>query len=165
MEEERRLCYVAITRAKKRLILTHARQRLLFGRTSSNPISRFVLESGVLDDSPSQNAASASAYRPGRSEPVDHRRSGFAPSSGSVLPGRQKSRSMPVAQSKKDPYPQLELEVGSRIHHQAFGDGTVTTMKPMGGDHLLEIRFEDEKVGSKKLMLKAASKFITLISG
>ena len=165
MEEERRLCYVAITRAKKRLILTHAKQRLLFGRTSSNPISRFILESGVLDDSPGQNAASASVYRPGRSEPVYHRRGDFAPSSGTVLPGRQKSRSMPVAQSKKDPYPQLELEVGSRIHHQAFGDGMVTTMKPMGGDHLLEIRFEDEKVGSKKLMLKAASKFITLISG
>ena len=165
MEEERRLCYVAITRAKKRLILTHAKQRLLFGRTSSNPISRFILESGVLDDSPGQNAVSASVYRPGRSEPVYHRRGDFAPSSGTVLPGRQKSRSMPVAQSKKDPYPQLELEVGSRIHHQAFGDGTVTTMKPMGGDHLLEIRFEDEKVGSKKLMLKAASKFITLISG
>ena len=44
MEEERRLCYVAITRAKKRLFLSGARQRMLFGRTTANRVSRFIDE-------------------------------------------------------------------------------------------------------------------------
>ena len=50
LEEERRLCYVAFTRAKQELILIYAQRRMLFGRTTSNPVSRFVKESGVLPE-------------------------------------------------------------------------------------------------------------------
>ena len=163
MEEERRLCYVAFTRAKRKLVLTHARQRMLFGRTSSNPISRFVLESEVLDRSGESENQDASAYRSGRFGVSNPRGGGYSSSGRNSEPNKDR-HSLPLSgQSKKDPYPVLELEVGSRIHHQAFGNGTVTLLKPMGGDHLMEIHFDDEKTGSKKLMLKAASKFIRLL--
>ena len=163
MEEERRLCYVAFTRAKRKLVLTHARQRMLFGRTSSNPISRFVLESEILDRSGEYKNQDASAYRFGRFG-VSNLRGGGYSSSGRTSESIKDRHSLPRSgQSKKDPYPVLELEVGSRIHHQAFGNGTVKLLKPMGGDHLMEIHFDDEKTGSKKLMLKAASKFIRLL--
>ena len=51
-----------------------------------------------------------------------------------------------------------ELSVGQRVHHKAFGDGTVTKMIPMGRDQLLEILFDEH--GAKKLMLKAAARYL-----
>ena len=54
--------------------------------------------------------------------------------------------------------PLPELSVGQRVHHNAFGDGTVIKMTPMGGDQLLEIRFDSH--GAKKLMLKAAARYL-----
>lgn len=163
MEEERRLCYVAFTRAKRKLVLTHARQRMLFGRTSSNPISRFVLESGVVEVSGKSDTSGSSDFRSGRYGSYHQHSVGYASFGQKTETVKEKNRSPLIGQSKKEPYPTLELEVGSRIHHQAFGDGTVTLLRPMGGDHLMEICFDDTRVGSKKLMLKAASKFIRLL--
>ena len=133
MEEERRLCYVAFTRAKDRLLLSHARQRMLFGKTTANRPSRFLEESGVEFEEP----------RP-RSSPRPVPR----------VSSPERKRIISPAPEIKLP----ELSVGLRVSHNAFGEGTVTKMIPMGGDQLLEITFD--KHGAKKLMLKAAARYL-----
>lgn len=159
LEEERRLCYVAFTRAKKRLILTHAKQRMLFGRTSSNPVSRFVMESGVMGEQ-DRSSRNSHDYSRGffRSEIVEGN-SRIKKSADQRK--NEKESSFSSVLKKTEVPPLLQLEIGSRVQHQAFGDGTVTMLKPMGGDQLLEIQFD--QIGNKKLMLKAASKFMKLL--
>lgn len=160
MEEERRLCYVAFTRAKDRLILIHARQRMLFGKTTSNPVSRFIKESAVTDDSddiPQGIEHQSAAYRGGYER--NDRSSRSSASYGNKAQPRAKPSAFPAR--KTDPYPILTLEIGSRVSHQAFGDGTVIMLKPMGGDQLMEIAFDS--IGNKKLMLRAASKYLKLL--
>ena len=163
MEEERRLCYVAFTRAKKKLVLTHARQRMIFGRTSCNHVSRFVQESGVLNDGIETKEALSASRSDRYSSFAGGNRTAFRNPYQSAAPAKPRPYKSSLPQSKKEAYPLLELEIGTRVQHQAFGDGTVSMLKPMGGDQLIEIRFDDEKVGFKKLMLKAASKFLKLL--
>ena len=165
MEEERRLCYVAFTRAKKKLVLTHARQRMLFGRTTANRVSRFLEESELV--SGREESERRSAVRSGdwedfqgetRGDPW--RKASVQPASGRKPEGRSSFplRRKPETSSGEASAPILQLRVGQAVMHKAFGKGTVTKMTPMGGDHLIEIQFES--VGSKKLMLKTASRFL-----
>ena len=165
MEEERRLCYVAFTRAKKKLVLTHARQRMLFGRTTANRVSRFLEESELV--SGREESERRSAVRSGdwedfqgetRGDPW--RKASVQPASGRKSEGRSSFplRRKPETSSGDASVPILQLRVGQAVTHKAFGKGTVTKMTPMGGDHLIEIQFES--VGSKKLMLKTASRFL-----
>jgi DNA helicase-2/ATP-dependent DNA helicase PcrA len=165
MEEERRLCYVAFTRAKKKLVLTHARQRMLFGRTTANRVSRFLEESELV--SGREESERRSAVRSGdwedfqgetRGDPW--RKASVQPASGRKPEGRSSFplRRKPEASLGDASAPILQLRVGQAVTHKAFGKGTVTKMTPMGGDHLIEIQFES--VGSKKLMLKTASRFL-----
>ena len=165
MEEERRLCYVAFTRAKKKLVLTHARQRMLFGRTTANRVSRFLEESELV--SGREESERRSAVRSGdwedfqgetRGDPW--RKASVQPASGRKSEGRSSFplRRKPETSSGDASAPILQLRVGQAVTHKAFGKGTVTKMTPMGGDHLIEIQFES--VGSKKLMLKTASRFL-----
>ena len=165
MEEERRLCYVAFTRAKKKLVLTHARQRMLFGRTTANRVSRFLEESELV--SGREESERRSAVRSGdwedfqgetRGDPW--RKASVQPASGRKPEGRSSFplRRRPETSSGDASAPILQLRVGQAVTHKAFGKGTVTKMTPMGGDHLIEIQFES--VGSKKLMLKTASRFL-----
>ena len=153
MEEERRLCYVAFTRAKSRLILTRARQRMLFGKTTANRPSRFIEESGLAEDEIDSRHASYTrprgSYGTGSTYASSVSRTGN--SVRAVVPVRK-----PIPSAAPVPLP--ELSVGQRVHHNAFGDGTVTKMTPMGGDQLLEIRFDG--LGPKKLMLKAAARYL-----
>ena len=147
MEEERRLCYVALTRAKEHLYLTCARQRMIFGRTTMNLPSRFVEEippehldragfdphrQGARQEE-RRGARSAAQKRPPRWETVPH-----APAP-------------PKAPEKKSP----AFVLGDRVVHTAFGRGEITKMTPMGGDALIEITFEGP--GVKRLMLRAAA--------
>ena len=147
MEEERRLCYVALTRAKEHLYLTCARQRMIFGRTTMNLPSRFVEEippehldragfdphrQGARQEE-RRGARSAAQKRPPRWETVPH-----APAP-------------PKAPEKKAP----AFVLGDRVVHTAFGRGEITKMTPMGGDALIEITFEGP--GVKRLMLRAAA--------
>ena len=153
MEEERRLCYVAFTRAKNRLVVSHARQRMLYGKTTANRPSRFLEESGLDMEEPHRQ-------RDPWSDPYARSDSGrsYAPSyaRGKAAPRVVTAkRSTPVS---VPPAPLPELSVGQRVHHNAFGDGTVIKMTPMGGDQLLEIRFDSH--GAKKLMLKAAARYL-----
>ena len=163
LEEERRLCYVAITRARRKLYITNARQRMVFGRTQNNRPSRF------LSDIPEQYLERL---------PKEHR-TGYgqaapdaAPAAASGGVGWVSERS--AASRKKSPpvkhtpmaaqprQPQLKLLAGDAVEHKAFGRGTVLTVSPMGPDRLLEIAFEKE--GTKKLMLSSAGKFLTKLT-
>ena len=175
MEEERRLCYVAMTRAKEKLTMTNCRQRMLYGRTSANKSSRF------LDEIPSDNMRWESKPVPrfgGMEDDTfggDRYESGFGGygggyaarstgtswSSGGVQSYRDtapKATSKPLASTTRRAAapgaPMLQLNKGDMVEHTAFGRGMVMSLRPMGGDALIEVAFD--KVGTKKLMLKSA---------
>ena len=143
MEEERRLCYVAITRAKEKLTLTSARQRMLFGRTTANRVSRFVAE--IPEEHIEKNIPRAYGYQD-RREPVG----AFASPKREV----QKTAFPVAAPSAPKAVPSVDYAVGNRVRHKAFGPGEIVKMTPMGGDFLVEIRFGETV---KKLMLRAAA--------
>ena len=153
MEEERRLCYVAITRAKQTLTISHARQRMLYGRTAAALPSRF------LKEIPADCVERKGGYRPKPETPSygygnDYSR--YPGSSGGSYqkpaPKRSESSILSAQTSKA---PSLELNKGDMVLHAAFGRGLVLSVMKMGGDALLEIAFDD--IGTKKLMAKTAS--------
>ena len=181
MEEERRLCYVALTRAKKRLTLTAAQRRMLFGRTTSNSISRFVEE--IPDehiDKPELPVRDSFIHEPDP-EYMDYayreRRSAREPAWGRAAQSPRGGygsfdRGQPPVTVKKAPAsaapkrpvtpapagPALpELAPGDIIRHKVFGQGTVTQITKMPGDALLTVDFAGT---AKRLMLKAAGPFI-----
>lgn len=141
MEEERRLCYVAITRAKKNLFISHARQRMIYGRTSAAMPSRFLKE-----------IPESCIVRKGGSRP--RQESVYAPNFSTYAPQPKRREDIyykrPAAEASY-----LELNKGDMVLHAAFGRGLVLSVMKMGGDALLEIAFDD--IGTKKLMAKTAS--------
>ena len=147
MEEERRLCYVAITRAKKRLFLSCARQRMLFGRTTANRVSRFI------DEIPEEHLEKRNiprGYGYSEKSQVQKEFAFRAPSQQSLKkPVAPPSAPKPKAAEKP------QFSVGDRVRHRAFGDGKLVKMTPMGNDYLIEIEFDSGTV--KKLMLRAAA--------
>ena len=160
MEEERRLCYVAMTRAKKSLTMTHVRQRMLFGQTEPKMPSRF------LEEIPEKNMQWI-----GKPEPRREVRWGDDWSGGwcavprgmyrdyeSKYQQKPESVQRAVSAARRAPSassaPLMQLKAGEQVRHSAFGEGMVLSVRPMGGDALLEVAFD--KVGTKKLMLKAA---------
>ena len=157
MEEERRLCYVAITRAKKRLTISHARQRMLYGRTSAALASRFLKEipedcivrKGTVSR-PRQDTYTGWGTRSYGSEWA-----GYQNPPMSNKPKEQYRRAESTVGSTKTAAPMLELNKGDMVKHAAFGRGLVTSVMKMGGDALLEIAFDD--IGTKRLMAKTAS--------
>ena len=144
MEEERRLCYVAMTRAKKRLHISCAKQRMLFGRTTANRVSRFVDE---IPEELLDKRGIPTGY--GYSEKSRIQKE-FAYRSPAP---RSKPVAAPAATKPKAAAPQFK--VGDRVRHKAFGDGSLRKMTPMGNDHLIEIEFDSGV--TKKLMLRAAA--------
>ncbi len=166
MEEERRLCYVAITRARKKLYITNAKQRMFFGRTQNNLPSRFIasVPEELLERLPKEQRrtdgwsgiSSRSSYR----SPDSFRSSvRTVAGAGEGRPyGERASRPVPKAKPQLKSSVQLQLSAGDQVEHSAFGPGTVLTVRPMGPDSILEIAFERE--GTKKLMLSSAGKFM-----
>ena len=157
MEEERRLCYVAITRAKLSLTISYARQRMLYGRTSSSLPSRF------LQEIPEENVSRKGGYH---QKPERHSYGSFGGSDwGSYQsyvpenhPGRKPAPSYASAYAAATAAakgPGLDLNKGDMVQHTAFGRGMVLSVMKMGGDALLEIAFD--QIGTKKLMAKTAS--------
>ena len=148
MEEERRLCYVAITRAKEKLTITHARSRMLYGRTAAAMPSRFLRE--IPQD--------LTVRKGGFQRPAQE---GFSGQDGGYTPRYAQPAVAPKPSylaSAAAPAPQrgmLELNRGDMVSHAAFGKGLVLSVMKMGGDALLEIAFD--QFGTKKLMAKAAS--------
>lgn len=161
IEEERRLAYVGITRAKKSLALTHANTRMLYGTTSRNRPSRFLNEipeeylaiSGstlsAREFHVSRPEAGASYYKQserGASSFTDFGSSGHTAPSGHLRPAARAAASGNLAPKTAA----ASYAVGTRIRHKAFGEGTIVKCTPMGNDTLLEIQFE--RAGTKKLM-------------
>lgn len=163
LEEERRLCYVALTRAKERLCLTCAAQRMLFGRTAANLPSRFVQEI------PAQQVDVGGRVRRPQRDPFqdtgwsrEERISQLPPTPPRTHPRPSGTRVPSGAYRKPAPkpsQPMLALRKGDMVRHSAFGTGMVLTIQPMGGDALIEVAFDN--VGTKRMMLKAASQFMT----
>ena len=165
MEEERRLCYVALTRAKRHLILTAAKQRMLYGRTSSNTISRFVDEIPEKHiDKPEERPTYSGRYdsddifgydeRPRYGYYQERRASSPRPVS---RPAAKPAAPKPITPAAKKPL--IELKPGDRIVHRSFGAGEVKSVTPMPGDALVTVNFDS--AGEKKMLLKTASAFIT----
>jgi len=144
MEEERRLAYVAITRAKKRLYLTNASQRMLFGQTQRNITSRFMREIGSELIEKHDNAAAM--------------RSKLAEDDKSVTEVRSATLQQQLARNKKSansaPKEAVTYTAGEKVSHSIFGEGTIISVKPMSNDSMLEIAFD--KVGTKKIMANYA---------
>ena len=155
MEEERRLCYVAMTRAKEKLTLTNARQRMLFGRTTPCMPSRF------LKEIPEENMEWLGKPEPRPTSSWDDFGDGpaYAPQRearpGTERPAHPERPVRPAAVSA----PLLQLQPGDGVRHSAFGQGMVLSVRPMGGDALVEVAFD--RVGTKRLMLKAAGAHLT----
>ena len=147
MEEERRLCYVAITRAMKKLYISCATQRMLFGRTSANRVSRFVEE---IPDEHIQKSYIPKGYS------FSDKPRGFE---DIQKPAHKNIRPIVTPNTAKAEPPSFRK--GDMVNHRSFGNGMIMSMTPMGGDHLVEIAFD--KVGTKRLMLKAASKLMTKV--
>lgn len=127
MEEERRLCYVGITRAERLLILTYAEQRLLHGSTRFNPVSRFVRElpEGLIHEVRPKVKTYSGVYR--------------TPPTKSILP-----------QAQADGY-----RVGQRVRHAKFGEGVITNAEGSGQSARVQVSFRKE--GSKWLVLGYAN--------
>lgn len=137
LEEERRLAYVALTRAKEKLTLTTAASRMLFGMTMRNPPSQFLEE---IDKSLLEEKTSGRQSK--RGIPA-----GSAESVQSISLLQQQ-----MAASKKRVYQAQpkEFHVGERVRHAVFGDGTVLSITKMANDAMLEVGFD--QVGTKRLM-------------
>ena len=179
LEEERRLCYVGITRAKENLFLTCSKQRTIFGSTSYNPVSRFLKEippellegyeevfgeeknhkNQIFKDSQyswsygSKNNGNIKTYQINTKEPV-------------AVASNQKNNNgfaFRTAESflsglqKTTANTQVDLskyEQGVRVFHKKFGEGTINLVEPEGDDLKVDINFD--KVGHKRLMAKFA---------
>ena len=140
VEEERRLAYVAITRAREELYLYHAESRMIFGTTNRNRLSRFAEEipSELLERSQSRTW----------SRPVP---------TGAARPSVPAAAAKPQPLYKPHPVkptPAGTYRAGDTVKHKTFGQGMVLSATPMANDTLLEIAFE--KVGTKKLFANFA---------
>ncbi len=145
MEEERRLCYVGITRAKKNLYLTCARQRLMFGRTTCNEVSSFTSEipENILEDiSPVPKQSFNRVYSHENAQPkikAENR----SISSKIEMPKMENKKINNTASS--------EVKAGVKIKHKVFGKGLVISTKPLGSDVQVTVHFEN--AGLKNLLL------------
>ncbi|MDD6489076.1 MAG: 3'-5' exonuclease [Clostridia bacterium] len=139
MQEERRLAYVGITRAKKNLYLINSDSRMLYGHTTRNRPSRFLneLPEQLVEKKRKEIKINPNIQIP---EPKVTRRDDIA-----------KSRIISSGVTKK---PTVTYTVGMRVSHKVFGEGTVLSVKPMASDSMLEIAFDN--VGTKKLMASFA---------
>ena len=181
MEEERRLCYVAMTRAKETLTLTNARQRMLFGRTAPAMPSRFLKEVPEenmewLSKPQPRSAESDVGWGDGSGDGYASRCAGYGEKYGAYGSG-QSHRTPPVTTSRAAAEPAgkplqtasgrkmapagslMQLAPGESVRHDAFGQGMVLSVRVMGNDALIEVAFDT--VGTKKLMLRAAMGHLT----
>lgn len=171
MEEERRLAYVGMTRAKKELHLIRAEVRMLYGQTRRNPASRFVqeidpefiVETGNVQKPKSYldgDYAKANRYSGGsiRSGYSTGRAGGFSGERFGKSEGFGKSAALNSRMSVP-PKPRVKpndavFQAGDEIQHRMFGKGVIISATPVGGDVLLEINFES--CGKKKAMANYA---------
>jgi DNA helicase-2/ATP-dependent DNA helicase PcrA len=147
LEEERRLCYVGITRAKRRLVLTSAARRRVFGEYQSNDPSRFIDEipRELMEEIPSGVVSPyESSFSRSRANPY-----------GRAAGGRKaRDEPAPFAYEDEDQSASVGLRPGARVRHPTFGAGTVLRVEPLDDDTKLVVRFSS--VGQKTLRAKFA---------
>ena len=145
LEEERRLAYVAITRAKKELYITNTRSRLQYGRTQYNPPSRFITEIPakltVSDTARAEERRRAQAQQSARTYV---RKTSVAETGDAITINKT------VMKPTEQKGGRETFAPGDMVKHMVFGVGEVLSVKSMGADVLYEVMFE--KVGTKKLM-------------
>lgn len=138
MEEERRLCYVGITRAEQELVLTYAEQRQLHGQTRFNPPSRFLRE--LPEELVEEVRPKVKTYQPTRYT-----------DSGGYRPAA------PAPLRKPNKYAEEETgyRIGQRVRHGKFGEGVITNSEGSGAHSRVQVNFRE--VGSKWLVLGYAN--------
>ena len=181
LEEERRLCYVGITRAKEHLFLTCSKQRTIFGSTSCNQVSRFLREipsdlldgyddalgekqennSNIFGDSKyswtygSKDNGNIKTYKIDKNEPKVAAASSSTNTNGFMF---RTAESFLNNLTKKSSGANVDLskyKEGVRIYHKKFGEGVISNVEPEGDDLKVDIQFD--KVGHKRLMAKFAN--------
>lgn len=140
MEEERRLAYVGITRAEKKLFLTHTQARTLYGRTRYHQVSRFIeeIDEDYLENE--QPPVMTGGMPFGRSAPRQFSKG---------RSGRAKRSKLSAHASPKQEVAMSDWSAGDQVIHKAWGTGTIVQVKKDGDDIMLDIAFEGE--GLKKL--------------
>ncbi len=146
IEEERRLAYVALTRAKRKLYITHVHDRMLNGSTQMNPVSRFV---GEIPESLIEEATGAFGTPMKKISFSQNTYSSASPFAGGYKKPSYSapSRTSPVAATRSST---PAFAAGERVKHSTFGKGTILSVRAMGSDTLYEIAFDS--AGTKKLM-------------
>ncbi len=147
IEEERRLAYVAVTRAKKKLVITNTSSRMLYGSTTRNAPSRFLNEIPLeyRNDTADTRGSFYSGYQ---------KSGGFNDSFSTPKPKRSAPVSFGNSSFSKPKSNSSSYVAGQTVMHNTFGKGMIIKATPMGSDTLLEIAFEN--VGTKKLMANFA---------
>ena len=175
IEEERRLCYVGITRAKERLFLSHAMRRMQHGNEMMNPPSRFlqeiprylITESGTLRTPRYQRRDSIFRAEPartaaGREATVKRETAGGR--QGDLFAGNPliskgfggRTATAGAGASGAAPAYDLHFEAGDRVKHPKFGTGTVNEAKSGTGGAEVTVLFDDEQIGVRKMKVAFA---------
>ena len=160
LEEERRLAYVGITRAKESLTIMHAKRRMLFGQTTYGRLSRFVgdIPTELIKQEgrrPENTASTASSFG-SRTASGGGYAGGYgsfgqsAHSAGSSSFASQSSFGSAAKKPAAAAAAKVDFAKGDRVMHRVFGEGVILNATPMGGDCMLEVEFG--KVGKKKIM-------------
>ena len=158
LPEERRLAYVAITRAKEKIYITHTRERMMYGRTAINPLSRFVdkeIPSSLIEEELPPRRETARPYGSAPRRPA-------APALSKEFSRRPTAPARPAQPQGSAPAARgggAVFESGARVRHAIFGAGTVLSAKPMGGDTLYEVRFDS---GEQKRLMATYAKLTPL---
>ena len=149
LEEERRLCYVGITRAERRLVLTSAARRRVFGDYQGTEPSRFIDEipAELIEEVPASFAVPQSSFSQFRS-------GGYGQGRGGGYRGRVREEQTVYAYEDEDQSIPTGLKPGLRVKHPQFGVGTVLSVEPLDDDTKLIVRFNS--VGQKTLRAKYA---------
>lgn len=181
LEEERRLCYVGITRAKEHLFLTCSKQRTIFGSTSCNQVSRFLREipsdlldgyddalgekqennSNIFGDSKyswtygSKDNGNIKTYKIDKNEPKVAAASSSTNSNGFMFRTAESFLNNLTKKSSRANVDLSKYKEGVRIYHKKFGEGVISNVEPEGDDLKVDIQFD--KVGHKRLMAKFAN--------
>ncbi len=164
LEEERRLCYVGMTRAMKKLYLTYAKRRRVYGSYQYNPPSRFVAEvpQTLLDETvkpkptaTGHNLASLFAQVPPATPSVDNHQHSTEVEATSTAIQQHAPTDQPVVEVEKPAMPAVgKMCIGCRVRHARFGVGTVRRLEGSGDKEKVIVYFN--RFGPKKLLLKFA---------
>ena len=182
LEEERRLCYVGITRAKEQLYLTCSKQRTIFGSTSYNQVSRFLKEipedllegykeafgeednnkNQMFKDSAytwsygSKNNSNIKTYKINEKEPIGATTANKKINESGFMFRTAESflNNLGKTANKNAEVDLSKYEEGVKVYHKKFGEGVINKVEPEGEDLKVDINFE--KAGHKRLMAKFA---------